>query len=184
VMVDLKFFDIPETVHLAVGQLLDRGVTFATVHGNDPIIRAALRAKDELAPEGGSDLKILAVTVLTSFGEEDLRAMGMTQSVEDLVHFRAKRALELNCDGIVSSGLEAERIRADLGEKLLLITPGIRPGANLTDASDDQNRIMTAKKAIENGADYLVVGRPITKADDPIAVINVLQDEIRAAVSG
>jgi len=183
VMVDLKFFDIPETVYLAVGQLLDRGVTFATVHGNDPIIRAALRAKDELAPAGGSDLKILAVTVLTSFGEEDLRAMGMTQSVEDLVHFRAKRALDLNCDGIVSSGLEAKRIRRELGEKLLLITPGIRPGANLTDASDDQNRIMTAKKAIENGADYLVVGRPITKAADPIAVINTLQDEIRAVSS-
>ena len=179
VMVDLKFFDIPETVHLAMKQLLARGVTFATVHGNDPIIKAALRAKEEVCADGNGGTKILAVTVLTSFGEEDLRSMGMTKSIEDLVHFRAKRALELNCDGIVSSGLEAKRIRKDLGEKLLLITPGIRPGANLTDASDDQTRIMTAKKAIQNGADYLVVGRPISKAEDPISVIAVLQEEIR-----
>lgn len=181
VMVDLKFFDIPETVHLAVKQLMDRGVSFATVHGNDAIIRAAMRAKDESSRPENERVKILAVTVLTSFGEEDLRAMGMTQSIEDLVHFRAKRALELNCDGIVSSGLEAKRIRRDLGDKLLVITPGIRPGANLTDEADDQTRIMTAKKAILNGADYLVVGRPITKASDPIAVIEALQQEIREA---
>ncbi len=184
VMVDLKFFDIPETVHLAVKQLMDRGVTFATIHGNDAIIKAAMRATEESAKTEDERVKILAVTVLTSFGEEDLRAMGMTQSIEDLVHFRAKRALELNCDGIVSSGLEAQRIRRDLGDKLLVITPGIRPGANLTDDADDQTRIMTAKKAIQNGADYLVVGRPITKADDPISVINALQQEIRETIKG
>jgi orotidine-5'-phosphate decarboxylase len=183
-MVDLKFFDIPETVHLAVKQLLNRGVTFATVHGNDTIIKAAMRAIEESGEADVERLKILAVTVLTSFGEEDLRAMGMTRSIEDLVHFRAKRALELNCDGIVSSGLEAQRIRRDLGEKLLVITPGIRPGANVTDDADDQTRIMTAKKAIQNGADYLVVGRPITQAKDPISVITALQKEIREAELG
>ncbi len=182
VMVDLKFFDIPETVHLAVAQLQNRGVTFATVHGNDPIIRAALQFKagQEFSPDA---MKILGVTVLTSFGEEDMRAMGMTQSIEELVYFRAKRALELGCDGVVSSGLEAARLRQGLGEKLLIVTPGIRPGANRSDGSDDQTRIMTAQRAIENGADYVVVGRPITKAADPLAVIAGLQEEIAKALA-
>ncbi len=170
VMLDLKFFDIPETVKLAVEQVNSRGVTFATIHGNDPIIRAAVEAR--------GDMQLLAVTVLTSFGEEDLRAMGMTQSVEDLVYYRAKRALELGCDGVVSSGLEAERMRNDLGEKLLIVTPGIRPGANIEDSGDDQKRIVTAGMAISNGANHVVVGRPITKAEDPIKVIEMMQRDI------
>ncbi len=174
VMMDLKFFDIPETVKLAVAQLNNRGVTFATIHGNDPIIRAAIEAR--------GDLKLLAVTVLTSFGEEDMRAMGMTQSIEDLVYFRAKRALELGCDGVVSSGLEAARLRRDLGGKLLLVTPGIRPGANVRAENDDQTRIMTAKGAISNGADHIVVGRPIAKAADPVRVIEAMQQEIQSAL--
>ena len=174
VMLDLKFFDIPETVKLAVAQLRKHGVSLATVHGNDQIIRAALEEK--------GDISLLAVTVLTSFGEEDLRAMGMTQSIEDLVYFRAKRALELGCDGVVSSGLEAARLRAGLGEKLLLVTPGIRPGANVLDTADDQTRIMTAGRAIHSGADQVVVGRPIAKAVDPIAVIDAMQQEIAQAL--
>ncbi|HIJ78491.1 MAG: orotidine-5'-phosphate decarboxylase [Desulfobulbaceae bacterium] len=172
VMLDLKFFDIPETVKLAVAQIRDHGVSFATIHGNDPIIRAAIE-------ERGS-LKLLAVTVLTSFGEEDLRAMGMTQSIEDLVYFRAKRALELGCDGVVSSGLEAHRLRSGLGDKLLLVTPGIRPGANVLDGADDQTRIITAGRAIADGANHVVVGRPIAKAADPIAVIEAMQHDIAA----
>lgn len=170
VMLDLKFFDIPETVKLAVEQVNSRGVSLATIHGNDPIIRAALEAR--------GDMKLLAVTVLTSFGEEDMRAMGMTQSVADLVLFRARRALELGCDGVVSSGLEAEKLRNDLGEKMLIVTPGIRPGANVTDGSDDQKRIVTAGTAIGTGASHVVVGRPITKATDPIKVIEQMQEEI------
>jgi len=170
VMLDLKFFDIPETVKLAVEQVNNRGVSLATIHGNDPIIRAAVESR--------GDLKLLAVTVLTSFGEEDLRAMGMTQSVEDLVYFRAKRALELGCDGVVSSGLEAGRMRSGLGEKLLIVTPGIRPGANISDSSDDQKRVVTAGRAINDGADHVVVGRPITQAADPIAVIEQMQQDI------
>jgi len=170
VMLDLKFFDIPETVKLAVEQVNNRGVSFATIHGNDPIIRAAVSAR--------GDLKLLAVTVLTSFGEEDLRAMGMTQSIEDLVYFRAKRALDLGCDGVVSSGLEAEKMRNDLGEKLLIVTPGIRPGANVSNSDDDQKRIVTAGMAIKNGANHVVVGRPITKAADPIQVIEQMQHDI------
>lgn len=170
VMLDLKFFDIPETVKLAVEQVNNRGVSLATIHGNDAILRAAMEAR--------GDLKLLAVTVLTSFGEDDLRAMGMSGSVEDLVLFRARRALELGCDGVVSSGLEAERLRKDLGAKLLIVTPGIRPGANVRDGSDDQKRIITAGRAIATGADHVVVGRPITKAEDPIQVIEEMQEDI------
>jgi len=170
VMLDLKFFDIPETVKLAVQQVNNRGVSLATIHGNDPIIRAAVSAR--------GDLKLLAVTVLTSFGEEDMRAMGMTQSVADLVYYRAKRALELGCDGVVSSGLEAGKMRRELGEKLLIVTPGIRPGVNVDDNSDDQKRIVTAGMAIQNGASHVVVGRPITRASDPIRVIEQMQQEI------
>ncbi len=175
VMLDLKFFDIPETVKLAVAQLREHGVSFATIHGNDPIIRAALTEKGAV--------RLLAVTVLTSFGEEDLRAMGMTQSIEELVYFRAKRALELGCDGVVSSGLEAGRLRAGLGDRLLLVTPGIRPGANVLDGADDQTRIMTAGRAVVSGADHVVVGRPISKAADPLAVIEAMQQEIAAGLS-
>jgi orotidine-5'-phosphate decarboxylase len=172
VMLDLKFFDIPETVKLAVDQVNGRGVTFATIHGNDPIIRAAVSAR--------GDLRLLAVTVLTSFGEEDMRAMGMTGTVADLVYFRAKRALELGCDGVVSSGLEAEKLRRDLGEKLLIVTPGIRPGANQNDVGDDQQRIVTAGRAIAGGASHVVVGRPITRAADPLQVIELMQRDIAA----
>jgi len=172
VMLDLKFFDIPETVKLAVEQVNSRGVSFATIHGNDPIIRAAVSAR--------GDMQLLAVTVLTSFGEEDMRAMGMTQSVADLVYYRAKRALELGCDGVVSSGLEAEKMRRELGEKLLIVTPGIRPGANVRDESDDQKRIVTAGMAIGSGASHVVVGRPITRAADPLLVIEQMQRDIVA----
>ena len=176
VMVDLKFFDIPETVKLAVAQLNNRGVTFATIHGNDPIIRAAVEAKGDLA--------LLAITVLTSFGQEDMEAMGMTKSIEELVYFRAKRALELGCDGVVSSGMEAKRLRDKLGSKLLVVTPGIRPGTNLYNEQDDQQRIVTARQAIADGVDYLVVGRPISKAADPIEVISALQEEIKQGLVG
>ena len=170
VMLDLKFFDIPETVKLAVEQVNSRGVSFATIHGNEPIIQAAVSAR--------GDLKLLAVTVLTSFGEDDMRAMGMTGTIGDLVYQRAKAALELGCDGVVSSGLEASRLRSGLGEKLLVVTPGIRPGANISEQLDDQKRVMTAGRAIASGANYIVVGRPITKASDPLRVIEQMQEEI------
>jgi len=175
IMLDLKFFDIPETVKLAVEQLNHRGVTFATIHGNDPIIRAAVDAK--------TDLALLAVTVLTSFGQEDMQAMGMTKTIEDLVFYRARRALELGCDGVVSSGHEAKMLRQQLGPGLIIVTPGIRPGDNISEQQDDQQRIITAGRAIANGSDYLVVGRPITRAPDPITVITKLQEEIRQTLS-
>ncbi len=168
VMLDLKFYDIPETVFLAVEQLKSRGVTFTTVHGRDPIVAAAMREK--------SDLKILAVTVLTSFGENDLTGPGM--SVEDLVLHRAKRAFELGCDGVVASALEAAKLRHELGNDFLIITPGIRPESNDDDTGDDQRRVATARQAFVSGADYVVIGRPIKNADDPVALVHSLQAEI------
>jgi orotidine-5'-phosphate decarboxylase len=175
VMLDLKFFDIPETVKLAVQQINNRGVSLATIHGNDPIVRAAVEAR--------GDMKLLAITVLTSFGEEDMRAMGLSGSIEDLVLLRARRALELGCDGVVSSGLEAARLRGELGSRLLIVTPGIRPGANISEAGDDQTRVMSAGRAIAGGADHLVVGRPITRAADPVAVIEQLQRDIESSIT-
>ncbi len=175
VMVDLKFFDIPETVKLAVDQLKNRGVTFATVHGNDPILRAATSNKN--------DLKLLAVTVLTSFDESDMRSMGMQGSITDLVLLRSRKALEIGCDGVVSSALEAPVLRDELGDNFLIVTPGIRPGANIDSGDDDQKRIATAKKAIINGADHVVIGRPIRNSNDPIALIKSIQAEIQEGLN-
>jgi len=175
VMVDLKFFDIPETVALAVRELKHRGATFITVHGNDPILRAAVQERN--------GAKILAVTVLTSFDESDMKEMGFTGSIEQLVFLRAKKALALGCDGVVSSGLEVPALRDGLGDKFLIVTPGIRPGANVdVIQEDDQKRIATAYQAIRNGADYVVVGRPIRNAKDPVAVVKAMQDDIARAL--
>jgi orotidine-5'-phosphate decarboxylase len=174
VMVDLKFFDIPETVALAVRELKNKGATFITVHGNDPILRAAVQERD--------GAKILAVTVLTSFDESDMRAMGFTGTVEELVYHRARKALDLGCDGVVSSGLEVPRLRDGLGDKFLIVTPGIRPGTNDVVQEDDQKRIASAYEAVRGGADYVVVGRPIRNAKDPVAVVEAMQAEIASAL--
>jgi orotidine-5'-phosphate decarboxylase len=174
VMVDLKFFDIPETVARAVRALKNSGATFITVHGNEPILRAAVQER------GGA--RILAVTVLTSFDESDLRELGLTGTIEELVYQRARKALRIGCDGVVSSGLEAARLREGLGDQLLIVTPGIRPGTNDVIQEDDQQRIASAYQAIRNGADYVVVGRPIRDARDPVSVVKQLQDQIAAAL--
>ena len=174
VMLDLKFFDIPETVHLAIQQVKDRGVSFATIHGNDAIIKAAVSNKGKL--------KILAVTVLTSFDESDMRQMGMTGTVEDLVLIRAKKAIALGCDGVVSSALEAKPLRDALGNDFFVVTPGIRSESSVK-GEDDQKRIATARNAFSNGADHVVIGRPIRTAEDPISTIKKLQDEIAQGLS-
>jgi orotidine-5'-phosphate decarboxylase len=166
VFVDLKFFDVPETVKLAVSGIAGRDVQFVTVHGNDRIMEAAASVK--------KNLKILAVTVLTSLDEGDLRDLGFACKVEDLVLSRAKRALALGCDGVISSGLEAARLRGELGEKLLVVAPGIRPVANV----DDQKRTVGVEAAFLNGADYIVVGRPIRDAQDRSVAAEVIQQTI------
>ncbi|HBT96685.1 MAG TPA: orotidine-5'-phosphate decarboxylase [Desulfobulbaceae bacterium] len=178
VMVDLKFFDIPETVALAVAELQKHKVTFATIHGNDPIIRAAVARKT-------GDMKLLAVTVLTSFDESDMRDMGMTGSIADLVLLRAKKAIALGCDGVVSSGLEARGLRQNASGSFIIVTPGIRPGVNRdVIGTDDQKRVATAREAIRNGADHVVIGRPIRDAKDPLAMARSIKEEIAQALAG
>ena len=168
VFVDLKFFDVPETVRSAVRALSGSGATFATVHGNQAIMEAAVKDKGAL--------KILAVTVLTSLDRGDLDDLGFTCDVEKLVLSRARRALETGVDGIVSSGLEAPLIRRELGDKLLVVTPGIRPVDNKP--VDDQKRTVDIATAFANGADYIVVGRPIRQAADPRAAAEAAQATI------
>jgi orotidine-5'-phosphate decarboxylase len=168
VMLDLKFFDVPQTVGLAVEQLKNRRVSFATVHGNDEILKAAANKK--------GDVKILAVTVLTSLDEGDMKALGFDCPVEELVLSRAKRALALGCDGIVSSGLEAEKLRSELGDNFLIVVPGVRPVQNRV---DDQKRTVDIKRAFTHGADYVVIGRPIRNARDPIQEVIKMQEDIK-----
>ena len=157
VFVDLKFFDVPETVKSAVAQLRGRGVSFTTVHGNEGILRAAVDA--------GSGLQILAVTVLTSLDRGDLNDLGFDCNVEDLVLSRARRALAIGCSVVISSGLEAERLRDELGDRFLVVSPGIRPVDNTV--ADDQKRTVDVEEAFRKGADYIVVGRPIRNAPNP-----------------
>jgi orotidine-5'-phosphate decarboxylase len=156
IMVDLKFFDVPETVGRAVARVADLSATFATVHGNDGMIDAAVRAAD--------GVRILAVTALTSLDHHDLEALGFRCDVHELVLSRATRALELGCDGVVSSGLEAPYLRREHGDRLIVVTPGIRPVVNRQ--LDDQKRTVDIATAFRNGADYIVVGRPIRDASD------------------
>ncbi len=168
VFVDLKFFDVPATVASAVRQLNNRGITFTTVHGNQSIMEAAAEAK--------GDVKILAVTVLTSLDRGDLDDLGFACNVEDLVLSRARRALEAGCDGVVSSGLEAPRLREFIDNRLLVVTPGIRPVDNRP--VDDQKRVVSVEQAFSNGADYIVVGRPIRDADSPREAAEGIQESI------
>ncbi|MGY6275983.1 orotidine-5'-phosphate decarboxylase [Methylomonas sp. MgM2] len=168
VFVDLKFFDIPATVGRAIKALSGKGVDLATIHGNDSIMEAAAQAK--------GNLKVLAVTALTSLDRGDLDDLGFHCDVKALVLSRAKRALQIGCDGIVSSGLEVSMIREELGQKLLVITPGIRPVDNRED--DDQKRAVSVEQAIRNGADYIVVGRPIRDAADRKVMAETIQTQI------
>lgn len=169
VFVDLKFFDVPETVGRAVRALSAYGVDFATVHGNDAIMEAAGRNKGAL--------RILAVTALTSLDQGDLRDLGFQCDVQQLVLSRARRALALGCDGVVSSGLEVPLLRDEVDQKLLIVCPGVRPVENRS--YDDQKRVVTVDQAFRNGADYIVVGRPIRDADNPRIAAEKIQVQIR-----
>jgi orotidine-5'-phosphate decarboxylase len=173
VFADLKLYDIPETVRRAVANLRASGATFLTVHAERSIMEAAARAK--------GDLRILAVTVLTSFDERSIAEMGYAGSVEDLVLKRARAALESGCDGVIASGLDAPRIKAAFGERLLVVTPGVRPADS---AAQDQKRVVDVAQAFANGADYIVVGRPIRDAPAPRAAAEAIQSTIASAFKG
>ena len=168
VFADLKMFDIPETVARAVANLRGRGITFATVHGNQAMMKAAAAEKGEV--------KVLAVTVLTSLDRGDLDDLGFSCDVERLVLSRARRAMEAGCDGVISSGLEAQRLKSEFKERLLVVTPGIRPVENRP--ADDQKRTVDVAQAFANGADYIVVGRPIRDAADPRKAAEAVQATI------
>lgn len=170
VFADLKLFDIPATVAAAVRQLARHDVDFCTVHGNDSMLKAAADAK--------GNMQILAVTALTSLDQGDLDDLGFQCDARTLVLSRARRALALGCDGVVSSGLEVATLREHTDPRLITVCPGIRPIHN----DDDQQRVMTPYQAIHDGADYLVVGRPIRAAENPAAAAEAIQDEIARAL--
>ena len=171
VFADLKFYDIPATVGAAVRQLNSRGASFLTVHGDKSIMEAAAENK-------GDDLKVLVVTVLTSLDRSDLADLGFDCDVGDLVLSRARLAFETGCDGVISSGLEAPKLREHVDPRLLVVTPGIRPADNKP--TGDQKRVVSVEQAFRNGADYIVVGRPIRDADDPRAAAESIQATIAA----
>ena len=174
VFLDLKFHDIPNTVAKAVTAAADLGVWMVNVHasgGSQMMTKAklALDNYDNDAP------LLIAVTVLTSMGQEDLNGLGINKTPAEQVNFLANLTKQSGLDGVVCSAWEAEQLKIDLGKEFKLITPGIRPAGS---AQDDQQRIMTPKQAIDVGVDYLVIGRPITKAADPHAVLQQINSSI------
>src|ERR1043165_4034506 len=174
VFIDLKMHDIGNTVARGVESVAKLGATFLTVHAYPQTMKAAVEAR------AGSNLKILAVTVLTSYDDGDLHAAGYRLSVSDLVEARAQQAQVLGVDGLVSSAEEVPALRKIVGHQMNLVTPGIRPAGA---ATGDQKRIMTPARAIAAGADYLVVGRPVTEASDPKAAVDFLMAESQQALA-
>ncbi len=168
VFVDLKFFDVPETVGRTISRLSQTGATFATIHGNQALM--------EKAAENKGNLKIFAVTALTSLDRGDLDDLGFACDVQDLVISRAKRAFEAGCDGVISSGLEVPFLREYIDNKLIAVTPGIRPVAN----NDDQKRVVDVATAFKFGSDYIVVGRPIKNANNPYQAASNIQKIIKS----
>jgi orotidine-5'-phosphate decarboxylase len=172
VFLDLKFLDIEETVRRATRRVAELGISFLTIHANRKALRAAVETR------GDARLKLLAVTVLTNFDAHDLRDMGIQWSVEDLVAARARLAMDCGCDGVIASGAEATAIREKVSRKCLIVTPGIRPAGK---GFDEHARATTPSQAIQAGADYLVVGRPIRDAADPLEACQAIIAEMQKA---
>ena len=174
VFIDLKLHDIGNTVARGVESIATLGATFLTVHAYPQTMRAAVEARQ------GTGLNILAVTVLTSYDDQDLQAAGYRLGVSALVELRARQAQELGIDGLVCSPEEAVHLRKAVGRRMALVTPGIRPAGT---AAGDQKRIMTPARAILAGADYLVVGRPVMEAADPKEAAESIVAEISGALA-
>jgi orotidine-5'-phosphate decarboxylase len=173
VFLDMKFYDIGETVKRAVAQVARSGVRFLTVHGSGAVMRAAVEGR------GSAATKLLAVTVLTSFDQQDLADLGYPCDIADLVALRVRKAMEAGIDGIVASPLEARAVRALAGPKAILVTPGVRSAGS---GKGDQKRVATPAEAIRDGANYLVIGRQVTRADDPVQAVEQILAEIRSLV--
>ena len=169
VFLDMKFYDIGETVRRAVKQVANSGVRFLTIHGSESVMRAAVDGR------GDSILQLLAVTVLTSFDQSDLADLGYTCSVEDLVDLRVRKAMAAKVDGIVCSPLEAARVRAITGQQAVLVTPSVRSAGA---GKGDQKRVATPREAIDAGANYLVIGRQVTRAADPALAVREILGEL------
>lgn len=172
VFLDMKFYDIPETVRRAVCQVARAGLQFLTVHGSDAVMRAAVEGRDT------SNLQLLAVTLLTSFDRQDIEDLGYPCEATDLVDLRVRKAMAAGMQGIVASPLDAARIRRLAGAGALLVTPGVRSAGA---AKSDQKRVATPAEAIREGADYVVVGRQVTRAADPVGEVDRVLEEIAAA---
>jgi orotidine-5'-phosphate decarboxylase len=173
VFLDLKLYDISETVKRATRQIAGQGIaTFLTIHASRCLMQAAVEGR------GDSATKLLAVTVLTSFSQDDLADLGHSLPLSDLVDLRVKKAVESRMDGIICSPLEVARVRRIAGPGMLLVTPGVRSAGA---AKGDQKRVATPAEAIASGADYLVIGRQVTRADDPRAACEKILDEIPTA---
>ncbi|MBS7696386.1 MULTISPECIES: orotidine-5'-phosphate decarboxylase [unclassified Chelatococcus] len=177
VFLDLKLHDIPTTVERATRQVADLGATFLTVHAYPQTLAAAVRGRAGQSGAGG--LKILGVTVMTSYGDADLLEAGYAEDVAATVERRARQAEAAGADGLIISAEEAARVRGLIGPRLQLVTPGIRPAGS---PAQDQKRVMTPRDAIRAGADYLVVGRPVTAAADPAAAARAIIAEIQSAI--
>ncbi len=173
VFADFKFFDVPETVYRAVRNLNGRQIAFLTVHAEEQTMKAAVSAAENFS--------ILAVSVLTSLGSDQLKALGHTQSAEELVCMRSVQAHECGCGGVIASPRESQKIRSVIGDpSFSIVTPGIRPAGKL--ASDDQVRTTIPYEAIRSYSDYIVVGRPIRDSNDPKQVVALIQSEIATAI--
>jgi orotidine-5'-phosphate decarboxylase len=170
VFLDLKLYDIGETVKRAVAQVAASGAALTTVHGSRAVMRAAVEGR------GGAPLKLLAVTVLTSFDQDDLADLGYPCAVADLVALRVRKAMEAGVDGLVCSPLEAASVRALAGPEAILVTPGVRSAGA---GKGDQKRVATPAEALRAGANYLVIGRQVTRAEDPRAAVESILEEIK-----
>jgi orotidine-5'-phosphate decarboxylase len=172
VFLDLKLYDIPETVKRAVAQVAKLPVRLLTVHAVTSVMRAAIEGRD------GAGLKLLGVTVLTSFGPGDIADLGYSCAISELVAERTRQAMAAGVDGVVSSPLEVAAVRRIAGPDAILVTPGVRSAGS---SKGDQKRVATPAEAVRNGADYLVIGRQITRAPDPAAEAARVLDEIARA---
>lgn len=177
VFLDLKYHDIPNTVASACRAAADLGVWMLNVHASGG--RTMMEAANEALDKTIHKPLLIAVTVLTSMSQEDLAELGITKSVEDQVMLLANLAKSSGLNGVVCSAKEASSLKAELGEEFCLVTPGIRPANS---SSNDQKRIMTPAEAINAGSHYLVIGRPITKADDPLAALDAINKEINMTI--